>query len=125
LYKIEFYKDKSGKQPTQAYIIGLSAKRDKDNRIKFNKISDYINALAEHGQALGMPYMKRIDGEIWELRPLRDRIFFVAWRGDSFLILHHFMKRTQKTPQREIDTAKRRLQETIANTEGDTDEQQK
>jgi phage-related protein len=122
LYKIVFYKDKNGRQPTQAYIISLSARRDKDSRIKFNKISDYINALAEHGQALGMPYMKHIDGEVWELRPLRDRIFFVAWQEDSFLILHHFMKRTQKTPQREIDIAKRRLQEIIADTEGDINE---
>lgn len=40
--------------------------------------------------------MKHIDGEIWELRPLRDRIFFVAWVDDSFVLLHQFMKKSQK-----------------------------
>lgn len=51
--------------------------------------------------------MKHIDGEIWELRPLRDRIFFVAWVDDSFVLLHQFMKKSQKTPLREIEKAKR------------------
>ena len=47
--------------------------------------------------------MKHLEGDIWELRPLRDRILFAAWVGDSFVLLHHFVKKTQKTPQREID----------------------
>ena len=51
--------------------------------------------------------MKHIDGEIWELRPLRDRIFFVAWVDDSFVLLHQFMKKSQKTHLREIEKAKR------------------
>ncbi len=33
----------------------------------------------EHGTAAGEPYVKHLDGEIWELRPLRDRILF--WHG--------------------------------------------
>ena len=53
--------------------------------------------------------MKHIDGDIWELRPIRDRILFVAWREGSFVLLHHFMKKTQKTPMREIEQAQREL----------------
>ena len=55
--------------------------------------------------------MKHLEGEIWELRPLRDRILFVAWLDGSFVLLHHFVKKTQKTPRREIDKAKRELKD--------------
>mgnify|MGYP000593466365 FL=1 len=44
-----------------------------------------------------------------ELRPLRNRILFVAWYDGSFVLLHHFIKKTQKTPAREIQQAKREL----------------
>ncbi|MCF0141454.1 MAG: type II toxin-antitoxin system RelE/ParE family toxin [Mogibacterium sp.] len=81
----------------------------KDSRIKVNKINDYIEILRRYGTRAGAPYIKHIDGDIWELRPLRDRIFFVAWTDDCFYLLHHFVKKTQKTPAREIDKAKREL----------------
>lgn len=111
MYKIIFYHDKNGYEPVNAYIDTLSVRKDKDSRIKYNKIREYIRALQEYGTATGEPYMKHIDGEIWELRPLRDRIFFAAWDGNSFIILHHFMKKTQKTPQREIEKAQRELED--------------
>jgi len=93
----------------EEYLESLSAKGDKDSRIKFNKIIDYVYALSEHGTRLGMPYIKHLEGELWELRPIRDRIFFVAWTDGEFVLLHHFMKTTQKTPAREIEKAKREL----------------
>lgn len=65
--------------------------------------------LSEYGTRAGEPYIKHIDRDIWELRPLRDRILFAAWNGSSFILLHVFMKQTQKTPQREIERAKRNL----------------
>ena len=105
MYEINFYKDKNGKEPIKEYLIKLSAKKDKDSRINFNKIQDYIQALSLYGTRLGSPYIKHIEGDIWELRPLRDRILFAAWDGERFILLHHFMKQTQKTPQREIDKA--------------------
>ena len=78
MYKIHFYRDRNGIEPVAEYITGLAKKNDKDSRIKLNKILDYMNVLKEHGKSAGVPYMKHIEGEIWELRPLRDRIFFVA-----------------------------------------------
>jgi phage-related protein len=46
---------------------------------------------------------------MWELRPLKDRILFAAWDGQSFILLHHFTKKTPKTPKQEIDQARRNL----------------
>lgn len=105
MYKINFYKDKNNNEPVANYIASLARKKDKDSRIKLNKIRDYIKILSEYGTHAGEPYLKHIDGEIWELRPLRDRIFFVAWKNESFVLLHHFMKKTQKTPAKEIEKA--------------------
>ncbi|MBQ8548629.1 MAG: type II toxin-antitoxin system RelE/ParE family toxin [Lachnospiraceae bacterium] len=46
------------------------------------------------------------DGDIWELRPLRDRILFAGVVDGKYVLLHQFMKKTQKTPAREIKKAK-------------------
>lgn len=113
MHKIYFYREKNGSRPVADYIKELAGKSDKDNRIKLSKIQDYINALRRYGLQLREPYIKHLDGEIWELRPLRDRILFVAWYNGSFVLLHQFMKKTQKTPAREIEKAKRELTDLI------------
>ncbi len=74
MYEIHFYKDRNGKEPVKEYISGLASRKDKNSRIKLNKITDYIKALSEYGIQAGEPYIKHLDGDIWELRPLRDRI---------------------------------------------------
>jgi phage-related protein len=109
VHNIYFYKDKNGNEPVLEYMRELASKKGKDSRIKLNKINDYIELLSQHGTRAGEPYIKYLDAEIWELRPLRDRILFVAWIDGSFVLLHHFMKKTQKTPKREIEQAKREL----------------
>lgn len=109
MFDIIFYKDKNGKRPILDYIQSLDARKDKDSRIKVNKIYDYIDTLKEVGATAGEPFMKHLGDDIWELRPLRDRILFAAWDGKSFILLHHFMKKTQKTPPGEIAQAKRNL----------------
>ena len=111
MYDIRFYTDKDGKKPVLDYLRELAKKNDKDSRIKANKIRDYIRMLKEYGTAIGEPYIKHIDGDIWELRPLRDRILFAEWTGKSFILISQFAKKTQKTPRREIDKAKRLLME--------------
>ncbi len=79
MYHIYFYKDKNGRSPVKEYIEQLASKTDKNSRIKFHKIREYIKVLSEHGTRAGEPYVKHLTGDIWELRPLRDRILFAAW----------------------------------------------
>ena len=109
MYKINFYQDLQGRQPVKEYIETLKASADtnKDSRIKLKKIYEYLEVLACIGTRAGAPYVKHIQDDIWELRPLRDRIFFFCWQGDTFILLHHFLKQTQRTPSREIEQAKR------------------
>lgn len=109
LYKIYFYKDKHGKEPVVEYMLELKKKKDKDSRINLNKIQDYIKILEKYGTQVGEPYIKHLTGDIWELRPLRNRILFVGWHNGTFVLLHTFIKKSQKTPKREIEQAKREL----------------
>lgn len=113
MHDIYFYKDRNGNEPVKEYLAELAAKKDKDSRIKLNKIRDYMKTLSVYGTQAGEPYIKHLDGEIWELRPLRDRILFVAWVNGSYVLLHQFMKKTQKTPIREIEKAKRELADIV------------
>lgn len=110
-YSIYFYKNKQGEEPVRKYLYELAKNKDKDSRIKLNKIRDYVKILEIYGTRAGEPYIKHIDGDIWELRPLRDRIFFVAWVNNSFVLLHQFMKKTQKTPKREIKQAQKEYED--------------
>ena len=119
MYRVEFYKDKDGNEPVKEYISSLASKNDKDSRINLNKIRDYIKTLSEYGTRAGEPYVKHIDGEIWELRPLRNRILFFGYDGDKIILLSHFIKKTQKTPQREIDKAKRLMKDHKERSSGD------
>jgi len=112
MHEIYFYEDKNGNSPILEYIQALSKRTDKDSRINHKKINDYIQVLSEYGKTAGEPYMKHLDGDIWELRPIRGRIFFASWLNDDFIILHYFQfKKTQKTPKNEIENAKRNLKD--------------
>lgn len=95
------------------YMRDLAATNGKDARLRLRKINDYIQMLAVYGTALGEPYFKKIDDKynIWELRPLSDRIFFVAWTGDTYVLLHAFRKKSQQTPEREKEQARREFKD--------------
>jgi phage-related protein len=111
LFEIVFYRDKNGKEPVLEYIEGLASRRDKSGGINLRKILEYIKVLRAYGTQAGEPYIKHLDGEIWELRPIRERVLFAAWTEKEFILLHHFFKKTQKTPTSEIEQAKRRLED--------------
>ena len=95
------------------WLLALQQQNGKDSRIRANKVNDYIQILSLFGKAAGEPYIKHLDGDIWELRPTRDRVLFAGWTDNGFVLLHHFMKKTQKTPKREIEQAKRELADWI------------
>lgn len=111
MYQIELYKDNNGESEIENYIIELRSKNNKDSRIKFDKIMSYIRYLQNNGLSIGEPYIKHIDNEIWELRPIRDRILFAGLCNNKFVLLSVFTKQTQKTPKKEIEKAKRYLED--------------
>ncbi|MDP3941517.1 MAG: type II toxin-antitoxin system RelE/ParE family toxin, partial [bacterium] len=62
--------------------------------------------------SLGMPHAKRLSSVLFELR-IRGRQeirILYCLRKRSIYLLHGFKKQTQKTPQKEIETALKRFQ---------------
>ena len=70
-----------------------------------------MEVLKEKGTWAGEPYVKFIGGDLWELRPIGDRIFFAYWKDNTFILLHHFHKETKKTPPKQIRQAEANLQD--------------
>ncbi len=119
VFEVEFYEDRKGRQPVREVLLDLKNKAatSKDARIQYEKMLVYIKALENYGTRVGEPIVKHIDGNLWELRPLSHRILFFYWRDNTFVLLHHFIKKTPKTPPREIEQARRNLQDHLAGRE--------
>ena len=76
-----------------------------------NKIAEYILLLKRNGTRIGYPVVRPIEGDVWELRPLKNRIFFFYWKENKFVLLSHYMKQSQKAPKREIEKAKANMRD--------------
>lgn len=107
-YNIIFYEDTNGDSEIWNFLEYLRQKSatNKDARIQYNQATLYIQLLQDNGTRLPNNITKHIDEDIWELRPGNNRIFYFYCSGDSFVLLHSFRKKAQKTPRREIDKAK-------------------
>ena len=64
MHEIIFYRDRNGNEPVLDYLYELSKNSGKDNRIKLNKINDYIQALSVHGTQLSENYLISSKGAI-------------------------------------------------------------
>ena len=108
MYTIEFYEKSNGKSEVWDFIEALRIKSQtsKDARIQFKQISLYIQLLQDNGTRLPDNITKHLGDDIWELRPGTNRVFYFYFKNDTFVLLHHFRKKSQKTPRREIEQAK-------------------
>jgi len=84
-----------------------------DVRARFQRIFRLAEA---HGlAALVMPLARPLEGALWELRAAgKDGIargLYVAAKGRRLVLLRFFVKKTQRTPRKEIETALARLRE--------------
>ena len=73
--------------------------------------------LSKNGTLLPSNITKHIDDNIWELRPGNNRIFYFYVENNTFVLLHVFRKKTQKTPKREIAKAKFKRNDYLARKE--------
>ncbi len=103
MYKIVYYTN-GLKNPILDFFESLPKK-------DVAKILKEIDLLEEFGLSLGMPYIKKLvdsDG-IWELRVKLSsnsyRVFYFNFERDTFVLLHAFQKKTNKTPPLEISKA--------------------
>ena len=75
--------------------------------------------MCDFGANLGMPHTKSLDGGLFELRVKSKegiaRVFFCTKIGKKIIMLHAFVKKSQKIPQKELRIAKSRMSEVIKN----------
>jgi phage-related protein len=99
-----FYRSDSGREPVREWLKSLDAE---DRRIIGEDIKD-----VEFSWPIGMPLIRSLGRELWEVRSSLPRgriarVIFCVDR-DCMVLLHGFMKKTQKTPQPEIVLALKR-----------------
>ena len=71
-----------------------------------------FHKTVQFGWPLGMPLVRKLDKDLWEVRiRLPDRIARVLFTTGAgrMILLHGFIKKSQKTPQEELALAKTRL----------------
>ena len=74
--------------------------------------------LIEFGPNLGMPHTRAMGDGLFELRVKGKegiaRVFYCTVIGERIIILHSFVKKSEKTPKRELEIARRRQKEVTA-----------
>jgi len=98
-----FYKSDSGNEPVREWLKKLP-KSDRQEIAKDIR-------KAEYGWPIGMPTCDSIEAGLWEIRTNLDqriaRVFFCVIEG-SMLLLHGIIKKSQKPPKIDLDTARSR-----------------
>ncbi len=102
-FTVEFYESSDGKCPSLDFIKTLGVKLRA-------KVFRDLNLLEQKGNDLRLPYSEHLDDGIFELRTIqgnnivRNLYFFIV--GKKIVVTHGFVKKTQKTPVKEIEKAK-------------------
>lgn len=114
-FEVEFYETASGDQPAREFLLSL----DKKMRAK---MADTISILQDNGYELREPYSKHLSEGIFELRAKVGsditRVLYFFYVDKHIILTNGFIKKTQKTPQREIDRAKRYRADYLQRKEG-------
>lgn len=110
MYKVKFYPTRRGDYPVRDFI----QKMDKKSRAK---IWRHIALLEEYGPSLLRPYADYVRGKIRELRIKvysgNVRVFYFFFLEGDIILLHVFKKKTSGLPEREIEQAKKNMEDFI------------
>ena len=102
--KVKFYQTDSGREPVRDWLKSLSPEQ---RRIMGEDIK-----TVQFGWPLGMPLVRKLGTDLWEVRSSLPqgiaRILFTV-SEQTMVLLHGFVKKSQKIPQSELRTAERRL----------------
>jgi len=105
-FDVVFFENTSGKQPVRDFIKKLSKEDQKEVGADIRVVQDNF--------PIGLPLVRKLKPEIWEIRSfIKDginRVFFTFF-NKKIILLHAIVKKTQKTPMKEIEVAIDRLKE--------------
>jgi phage-related protein len=75
----------------------------------------YAEGMEQFGPDLGMPHTRAMGGGLFELRIKAAegiaRVFYCTVIDRRIVVLHHFVKKSEKTPPKELEIARRRMKE--------------
>ena len=101
--QVLFYKTQSGKEPVREWLKSLTHDDKKT-------IGEDIKTV-QFGWPIGMPVVRKLDKGLWEVRSRLNkciaRIIFTV-ENDAMVLLHGFIKKSQKTPKDNLELAKKR-----------------
>jgi phage-related protein len=104
ILSVVFYVTAAGAEPVRDWLLGLSRE---DRRVVGFDIK-----TAQYGWPLGMPLIRKLEPGLWEVRShIGDgiaRVLFTVM-GDTMVLLHGFVKKSEKTPVTDLKTAKQRM----------------
>ena len=101
---VAFYKTQGGNEPVREWLASLTKKEKKT-------IGEDIKTV-QFGWPLGMPLVEKLESGLWEVRTkLENKISRVLFTmTDEYIVLvHGFIKKTQKIPKQDLDTARNRM----------------
>jgi len=104
ILSVAFFRTASGNEPVREWLKSLP-------RAERRAIGEDIKTV-QFGWPLGMPLVRKLEKGLWEVRSrLRDRIARVIFTTGErrMILLHGFIKKSQKTPQEDLELAKTRL----------------
>lgn len=100
-WKVIYYISSSGDNPVKDFLDSHQKAKVKALRILSN--------IEEYGLTAVIPHIKKISGTpLWEIRILGEdsvRILYVTKVEKKIVLLHAFVKKTDKTPKKEINIA--------------------
>lgn len=94
-YSVSYCRERGCK--SESFDLLKRSKTSKAARVLHEKIYYYFKLLMRFGTKAFDKCVKHIEGDIWELRPIDNRIFFFYCKDNKFVMLHYFQKKTQKT----------------------------
>lgn len=106
MFEIEYYIFENGECPAQEFIDSI-----KSGKLQA-KVYRSLKLLETYGNYLTMPDSAYLEEGIYELRAIQGndivRCLYFFFIGKKIVITNGFVKKTQKTPRREIEIAKER-----------------
>lgn len=103
-FSVEYYETEDGQRPAEEFILAQDFKMQA-------KLFMMLEFLEEKGPALREPYSKSLEDGIFEIRAKHGsditRVLYFFFVGRKVILTNGFVKKTQKTPKREIERAKR------------------
>lgn len=106
---VKFYQTSSGREPVREWLNELA---ESDRKAIGNDIK-----TVQFGWPLGMPLVRKLAPGLWEVRAhMTDGIARVLFTvvGAAMVLLHGFVKKSQKTPNSDLLLAQQRIRHMLA-----------